>query len=433
MLRSLSLTDVGPAQSLSIDLGPRLNVMTGDNGLGKSFVLEILWWVLSGTWAGLPAWPRADAKAPQIAFTPDEGPPQQLAFVFQTQQWRKPLQKSPALVLYARADGGFSIWDPARNRTLRQGNRRVPSLPRELQQQVDPTALRRPAAYDFDAREVMDGKEYKGKTICNGLIRDWVNWQEKTEDSVGGTAFQHLCRTLEALSPAPQGAPGQIRPGKPIRLFVDDTREFPTIDSGYGEIPILFASAGMKRIISLAYLIVWAWHEHLEASRILRRKPVKSFVLLMDEAENHLHPDWARRIVPALLRVLEGLASGMQVQACITTHAPLVLASLEPHFDPDRDRLFVFDLEEGAVVLRHVPWARYGDASRWLTSPALNLGRARSPEAEIALDDAWAVIKGEAPRTFKTIEEVDRALHDALPGQDPFWPRWLVFTGQVKR
>lgn len=417
MLRSLSLTDVGPAQSLSLDLRSRLNVMTGDNGLGKSFVLDVIWWVLSGTWAGLPAWPRAEATEPRIEFTFDDEPARQVEFVLETQQWRTPPTRSRpgALVIYARSDGGFCIWDPARNRALRQGRRGGA------------------AALVFDAREVMEGKDEKGKTICNGLVRDWVSWQEKPEGSPGGAAFQHLCRTLEALSPGPQGAQERIRPGKPVRLFIDDTREFPTIDTGYGEVPILFASAGMKRIVSLAYLVVWAWHEHREASRILKRRPAEELVFLMDEVENHLHPEWQRRIVPALLLVLGGLSPGMRVQAHLTTHAPLVLASLEPHFDPERDKLFVFDLDAGVVVLRDVPWARQGDASRWLTSPAFNLQRARSIEAERAIDDAGAFMRGEEPETFKTREEIDRALRDALPGQDPFWPRWIAFTGEASR
>ncbi len=31
--------------------------MTGDNGLGKTFLLDIAWWVLTRTWARMPAMP----------------------------------------------------------------------------------------------------------------------------------------------------------------------------------------------------------------------------------------------------------------------------------------------------------------------------------------------------------------------------------------
>ena len=98
----------------------------------------------------------------------------------------------------------------------------------------------------------------------------------------------------------------------------------------------------------------------------------------MDEVEAHLHPTWQRRIVRALLGVLEGLSPSMRVQAHMTTHAPLVLASLEPIFDPERDRFFVFDLDAAmhSVALEEVPWAKQGDATDGRVSLAFELGQA---------------------------------------------------------
>ena len=44
MLKKLRLRDVGPAPSFDIEFSDRLNIFTGDNGLGKSFILDIAWW-----------------------------------------------------------------------------------------------------------------------------------------------------------------------------------------------------------------------------------------------------------------------------------------------------------------------------------------------------------------------------------------------------
>ncbi|WP_437762523.1 AAA family ATPase [Sorangium sp. So ce281] len=400
MLRTLELVDVGPAPELHMELGRRLNVMTGDNGLGKSFVLDVIWWALSGTWAGSPAWPLGGEKEPKISYEMDDGTGNASWFQFKSQGWSEAGTRAGALVLYARADGSFALWDPARN--LEPEDYKRPRGAKQTSLFAGSGTTRRPPAYLFDADEILDGKVHQGKTVCNGLIRDWVSWQEKKPETQGGRAFRHLCEALEQLSPNPQGGAETILAGKPVRLFLDDTREFPTIDTGYGEVPVIHASAGMRRIISLAYLIVWAWHEHVEASRLLKQEPVSELVFLVDEIESHLHPEWQRRIAPALLGVLEALAPSMRVQAHLTTHAPMVLASLEPHFDPEQDKLFVFSLEERTVALREVPWARFGDASRWLTSPAFNLHRARSIEAEQAIDDASALMRGEEPRRSRT-------------------------------
>ncbi len=46
-------------------------------------------------------------------------------------------------------------------------------------------------------------------------------------------------------------------------------------------------------------------------------------ILLIDEIENHLHPAWQRRVIPALLKYFPGL------QIFATTHSPFVIAGLK--------------------------------------------------------------------------------------------------------
>ena len=50
MLHQLELCNVGPAPLLNLELGPRLNLITGDNGLGKSFLLDAAWFALTRRW-----------------------------------------------------------------------------------------------------------------------------------------------------------------------------------------------------------------------------------------------------------------------------------------------------------------------------------------------------------------------------------------------
>lgn len=66
MLNYLKLGNVGPSPSMEIEFRPRMNFLTGDNGLGKTFLLDIAWWVLTRTWAKLPAAPPLRAwKTPR--------------------------------------------------------------------------------------------------------------------------------------------------------------------------------------------------------------------------------------------------------------------------------------------------------------------------------------------------------------------------------
>ncbi len=410
MLRSLKLVGVGPAPEMEMQFAPRLNVLTGDNGLGKSLFLETIWYVLTGNWAGMPAWPRQEATQARIdAHFGKNTSGDQAIFSIERQQWLYPEQRhiNRGLIISARVDGSVAIWDP-----IATGG--------YLRAQQN--------GYVLTPQEILDGKQDKS---FRGLVDDIVTWQWRPSESPDGVAFRMLSDVLETISPNPD-AKEIIRISKPIRLFVHDKREFPTINYGYGDTPLVHASAGMQRIISLAYTIVWAWQEHIAMCQLVRKNPVKNLVFLMDEVENHLHPEWQRRILPALLKVLESLGEGMQVQMHVTTHSPMVLASLEPHWDNKRDELFHFALKEGKVVLESTELGRWGTASRWLQSRTFGLHADRSIEAERAMEDANALMRGDEPKYFKTPEEIDKELERTLWDQDPFWARWATYMGKSK-
>ena len=59
---------------------------------------------------------------------------------------------------------------------------------------------------------------------------------------------------------------------------------------------------------------------HYEFERGWEKKPA---ILLIDEIENHLHPTWQRRVIPALLEHFPGL------QIFATTHSPFMVAGLK--------------------------------------------------------------------------------------------------------
>lgn len=72
MLKHLKLHNLGPAPALELTLRPRLNIITGDNGLGKSFLLNVALWTMTRKWpaeinplltAGQKAIPRQSGEA----------------------------------------------------------------------------------------------------------------------------------------------------------------------------------------------------------------------------------------------------------------------------------------------------------------------------------------------------------------------------------
>ncbi len=414
MLRHLHLRNVGPAPEIDFALSPRLNVLTGDNGLGKTFALDVIWWALTRTWVGFPAWASPEGSGdPHILFQLNgegsrKGESFDSAYHFEDQTWSAPQPEPPlrGMVIYARADGGFSVWDELRN--VEKGeSQRSPN----------------PPAYHFTRRQAWDGLSDNSRWICNGLIRDWVSWQRAGEE-----AFNALRRVLRGLSPSHTE---QIEPGPPMRVRLDDVRDIPSLRMPYGTVPLIHAAAGLQRSVSLAYLLVWAWFEHNLTARLSKREPAREIVLLVDELESHLHPQWQRAILPALLNVVTELTEldRTAVQIVAATHSPLILASLEPTFDEKLDRVVLFDLHKEGAEAAEVPWSKQGDVVGWLTSEVFGLRQARSHEAEQAIEAAEAWMRGdhdELPIGLSTPEEIHRELARVLPGHDPFWPRWIV-------
>jgi hypothetical protein len=224
-------------------------------------------------------------------------------------------------------------------------------------------------------------------------------------------------------------------PGQLIKLSLDDPRRYPTLVMPYGqEVAVIHASAGMRRIIALAYLLVWTWQEHVEACKLRGSTPAKEIIFLIDEIEAHLHPQWQRRIVPALLEVMDVLTGehDSKVQLIVATHSPLVLASTESHFDPNIDAIWSLDLVKGVVELEESNWRRRGDANNWLTSSLFDLAEPRSIESEHAIGRARELLRRRSAATLAEVEEVDELLRASLGDVDRFWVRWSAFAEQVR-
>ncbi len=408
ILSYLEAEGVGPVDPLIFEPAQRLNIITGDNGLGKTFLLDLSWWALTQNWAERPAEPFkiSQSKTPKIKFSISDGSqtkPLTVKFSNSSLTWEKPekVLSISGLVIYARVDGSFAVWDPI-NRVLS----------RKHSADFTPSIV-------FSREEVWNGKERQ----IEGLLRDWVRWQERKDKH---TVFDTFEKVLQNLSP-PDLGPFKI--GEPARIL-GEAREIPTLIHPYGSVPILFESAGIKRIVTLAYLIVWAWEEHKIQAKQYDRKEERQMVILLDEAEAHLHPKWQRKIIPALLEISEHLHSELSLQLIVATHSPLVVASGETVFDPEKDKIFHLDFTmSGNVQFNQMNFEVRGTVDSWLSSDFFgvqfpgNEKRSDVIQKAISLQQSDSVSKEE-------VEELSDQLKRLLSAEDPFWIRWIIYAEQ---
>ena len=120
-LNYLEVDSIGPVPRLIFQPSKRLNLITGDNGLGKTFLLDLSWWALTQDWAERPATPSdaSPSELPYIKFSvgDTESKAVRANYAADTDSWEIRDQK-PAmsgLAVYAMLDGSFAVWDPSKS------------------------------------------------------------------------------------------------------------------------------------------------------------------------------------------------------------------------------------------------------------------------------------------------------------------------------
>lgn len=407
-LNMIRLFNVGPAKSLSLELNERLNIITGDNGLGKSFILDCAWWALTKSWISIPAIPKERSHSRMtFQITGSKGNSE---IIFSNYNWDSSswvISKNAkntitsGLAIYVRVDGSISVWDP-----LNENNDRN-------------------IAYNFSQSDIWDGLLVKDavrtRKVCNGLIDDWVEWSEEKQEE-----FKIFTNVLSKLSPINDSDLGELKPGKIVK-FPWDSRKIPTIVHSYGSVPVTLCSAAVKRVLSISYMLVWLWVRHKEKASYLKQNYQTKMVILLDEIEAHLHPKWQRTIMPALLSIANELDASLDLQFIIATHSPSVMVSTESFFDSDSDKIFHLNIEKGDVVIDQYEYQKHGTVDSWLTSDIFELKQATNVKAE-----QWIELAKEAMNnkniTKPQIDEISKQLSELLPAHHRFWIRWNFFA-----
>lgn len=390
MLKSIAAKNVGPIPELSVKFGERLNIMTGDNGLGKTFLLDMIWYAMTSFWPaevnprmvsglmGRPLNPKKDAIIDSTLTGYGSGSKKhQSKFDRNEQLWVNqnfnPLKTG--LVVYALADGSLCVWDPARSYWSA-------SLGRSGKY------AKYQSAFVFTPNDIWNGLKQDGNNVCNGLIADLLKWQDKK-------GFEYDCMELllQELSPFDF----TMRLDEPTRISIDDVRDIPTIRMPYGVVPVLHASSAIRRILSLAYCLTWAYSEHRKACLIRGIRPTSQMTFLMDEVDAHLHPNWQRKIMKALLDSIGeilGLRAKGKVQIIASTHSPLVMASLEDVFDESKDKWLDFDFEKnGSISFTEREFEKLGTSESWLKSKAFDLKDTRSIDSSQKIHQIRELLK----------------------------------------
>lgn len=183
-------------------------------------------------------------------------------------------------------------------------------------------------------------------------------------------------------------------------------------------LPGPYASRSEVRLASLAVFMA-------EVLRDAKSGTVRPYgtLIIVDELELGLAQHRQRLVLPGLIKLMDKAAPfGFHVSVVLSTYSPLVLASMEAHFNENEDALVLFGTtSKGKPTAKRLNYYSHGDVSNWLCDDDLfGFKYPGSVEAEEAIQDYYKLMEDtyklgwDAERLIKGNVLLDR-LRRALP------------------
>ena len=343
-LNRLRLENFRRFKDVEVKFAKRLSVLVGINGAGKSSILSAIstllsWYVRrlvspNGTGAGMAISERdikADALSTTIALAIDD--------VGREVAWSVSKTAKGAPIFDVRSDlkALTEYVKDLRARKLASVpiiaaytvNRSVLDIPLRIKKHHEFSVL---SAYDDAFDRAADFRRFFE------WFREWEDVEnERIADTLSAgdvpyLANNELAAVRRALSRfLPEFSDWKIR-RTPLRMEVKKDGEPLSVDQ---------LSDGEKCMIAL----VGDLARRLVIANPKQEDPLLgNGIVLVDEIELHLHPEWQKSVLPRLLQTFPN------VQFVVTTHSPLVLAQLNSLLYRMQDEIAVFGLRSGSVV-----------------------------------------------------------------------------------
>jgi predicted ATPase len=366
-LTRVAVSNIGAFQEVEFDLDPGVNILLGNNGVGKSTLLR----AIAAAVAGKDAEPyaarllRVGSETATIAVHTAR---QSYSTVVQRTTSGAAVSSLPVRVL--DGEGWLALGFPPLR--IASGDTKRMREP-----------LSAPAA--ADVLPLVRGETDPRLADLQEWIAD-VDYRAKHEKQGGdgGDRYERLIQKFFEIV-------GHVLEGVSVTFdAVDPATKRVTVLTNDGVVPLDYVSQGTLSVISWVGVLLQRLFEIYKNDA----DPTGRYVLvLMDEIDAHMHPAWQRVLLP---RVLECFP---RMQLIATTHSPLVLNGLEA-----RNILHVARGTDGRVSIhRHELTVKGREPDEILSGPLFGLDETRdlgTEKQEARYDELLSV-----PKDQRTAEQ----------------------------
>lgn len=170
----------------------------------------------------------------------------------------------------------------------------------------------------------------------------------------------------------------------------------------HGRLPVGAMSSGVQAVVSLVVDLAFRCLR-LNSVHAEDALSVSYGIVLIDEIEQHLHPDWQQRILPSLRKIFP------RIQFIVATHSPEVLSTVES----EQIRI----LEDGECTLP--PAGTLGAESHRLLKDVLGLQDFRPPIPEVDELREYLMLIEDGEQDSSRAQMLRGILNDRYQGNEP--------------
>lgn len=395
-LTKLQLTNYRGAKDLTINLDPKLNIFIGTNGAGKSTILDAVASMLSWVIKRIEKPQGAGQEISPLEITNAEGFSKiEIAAVAdgETVTWKHHKVRTGKVYLGKETSDYTELKTYTENirRQLAENNpnrltlfayypvnRAVLDIPLKIKEKhlfsplnayenaLDGKANFRIFFEWFREREDIENENFK--LLQGTIIQQYEKSSLFNEGDLNNIDVNYPDRQLEAVRQTiSRFLPSFVNPRvrrKPLRMEITKNHQILRIDQLSDGEKCLIAMVG-----DLARRLVILNPDHpqpLEASGII----------LIDEIDLHLHPQWQHRIIPTLLSTFPNC------QFLITTHSPHIITYVQP------ENLHLLE-QTSAGIQVYSAGESYGKTAERILEDLMGLTTTRPSEIEDSLQSIY--------------------------------------------